>query len=187
MEEKEQHLIIALCIGAGLAFVITKISNDRHNMQSSNNRNNNNTQPLPVPAPATPAALTLSDYGTPIIVANSGQLNTIVGYRTPLTLSYADFNQLLSNPGNVLATYSQGDLMLEYQRAYNFLTQIGWYDIFEQYDSQEPVEKMEDMILFTLNLGAGFRLLPSVSPASIPMATVVSSTVTPSVTATTTP
>ncbi len=163
MTTEQKHLLIGVGIGIAVAYLWV---NKRKKIAAA----------IPDIAPTGHAVLTTSDYGNPVIVANNGRLNTVIGMRSPIETTYHDFNQLIANPNNVLNGYSSADVQMETQRAMQFLNEIGWLTLFENYESELPTPKQEDPIIFALNLGAGFRLLP---PAVIVAAPVMSTPMPP--------
>ncbi len=147
--EEQKHLLIGLGVGIVAMYLW-------------NNKKRPISEIVANPFKTAHAEITTSDYGNPVIIANSGRLNTVVGMRSPGEVTYHDFNQLLANPNNVLANYTPTEVVMEVQRAMDFLNQIGWLTLFENYENQEPVLKTEDPVIFALNLGSGFRLIPHV-------------------------
>ena len=142
--EERNHLIVGVIAGAAIFYLFS----------------NKKAKASPTTQIAGHADTTTSDYGNPVVVAQNGQLNTIVGMRSPIQLTYHDFNILLQNPNDVLKCFSEQDVIMEQPRAMQFLNEIGWLSRFEEYENELPTLKIEDPILFALNLGAGFRLLP---------------------------
>jgi len=155
-QEEQKHLIIGIVAGAIVMYLYV-----------------NRKKPIAADSlsSASPATLTVSDYGNPVVVANGGQLNTLVGMRSPAQLTYHDFNMLLDNPNDALKGFSQQDVIMEQQRAMSFLNEIGWLTRFEEYESELTNPKIEDPIIFALHLGAGFRLFPPLT-VSAPVAVV---------------
>ena len=162
MNDSQKHLLIGLAVGGVIVLAYFKMNPPVTAIAVP-------SAPTPTPTSAAHATSTTSDYGTPIIVANNGQLNTVVGVISPAQLTYAHFNTLIADPNKVLAAYQPSDIAIENTRATQFLNEIGWLDIYEQYEQEEPSPSENDIIMFCLNLGAGFRLFPPAS-AMIPYA-----------------
>ncbi len=148
--DEQKHLAIGLLLGGVVVYFLSQ--NKKYNTAGI--------------WPFSHADRAVSDYGNNVIVANNGKLNTVVGLRSPIELTYTDFNQLIADPNNVLKDLPESEVINEHFRAANYLNEIGWLTLFENYSNMLPQKKVKDMIIFALNLGSGFRLLPSNNSAS---------------------
>jgi len=111
------------------------------------------------------------------IYAN-GAYNTLVGLRTPTTVSWDDFNYLISDKDKLLSAYTNAQLLDENNKAYAFLVNTGWIDAFEKFSDFIPYRTYNQMIMFAHNLNGAYSLIPKVPTGAVVETTVPSTTTT---------
>ncbi len=150
--EKEEKIIL-LILGAAIVYLLVK--NGQRNTTIKN-----------LTAAASPVVNTA-------VTLLPGQMDTTIGVLSPSTLTYDKFVQLLQDNNNILATYANapnGFMLSNASRATDYLNEIGWLDVFNQYEAMLPAEKISDAVIFALNLRGDFALIPPPTTSATPPA-----------------
>lgn len=113
---------------------------------------------------------------------SSTNANSNIVLVTPSSLTWSDFNDMILDKNNILAAYTNAQLVDESNKAHEYLINSGWINAFEKYASSLPQRTYGQMIMFALNTNGGYKLgtLPTpINTALPPVITTTSTTTIP--------